>query len=101
MNDNETCWQYTTADESKIYVAYFHKLAAPNLPFRRAHLVGLDQKARYTLAGTQEGYMGDALIHNGLPLPYVSTSHVKPNIRYLAKGDFSSHLFELNKEGSH
>ena len=40
--DNQICWQYTTRDERTVYLAYFHILAAPNLPFRRARMVGLD-----------------------------------------------------------
>ena len=95
--DNETCWQYTTEDTKTVYVAYFHKLAAPNLPFRRAHLVELEQTSRYTIAGSKESFMGDALMQSGLALPYVTTSPVKSNVRYMAKGDFSSYLFELKK----
>ena len=95
--NNETCWQFTTSDRKTVYVAYFHKLAAPNLPFRRVLLVGLDKDARYTIAGTQESYMGDALMQNGLPLPYVSMDQVKSDARYMPKGDFSSYLFEFKK----
>ncbi len=96
-SDNEVCWQYTTRDEKTVYVAYFHILAAPNLPFRRARLVGLDDRATYVLQEDKSAFQGDALMNNGLPLPYVSTGHVKENVRYMAKGDFSSYLFVFDK----
>ncbi len=96
-SDNEVCWQYTTRDEKTVYVAYFHILAAPNLPFRRARLVGLDDRATYVLQDDKSAFQGDALMNNGLPLPYVSTGHVKENVRYMAKGDFSSYLFVFDK----
>lgn len=95
---NEVCWQYTTRDRSKVYVAYFHILAAPNLPFRRARLVGLDKMANYVLEEDQSIYRGDALMTNGLPLPYVSTGHVRDSVRYMQKGDFSSYLFVFSKK---
>ncbi len=96
-SQNEVCWQYTTRDQSKVYVAYFHILAAPNLPFRRARLVGLQGAAKYVLQEDQTSYQGDALMTNGLPLPYVTTGHVRDNVRYMKKGDFSSYLFEFRK----
>lgn len=95
--DSETCWQYTTADGATVYVAYYHTLAAPNLPFRRAHLVGLCPEALYIAKDTQKGHRGDALMHAGLPLPYVSTQHSNPTARYMPKGDFSAYLFEFTK----
>lgn len=95
--DNEVCWQYTTRDSSKVYVAYFHILAAPNLPFRRARLVGLEEGADYVLQDDKSHYKGDALMKNGLPLPYVTTGHVRENVRYMPKGDFSSYLFVFEK----
>jgi len=96
-NDNETCWQYTDADGRTVYLAYFHKLAAPNLPFRRAHMVGLEPGHDYLLVEDGARYQGDALMRNGMPLPYVSTGHVSDKVRYMEKGDFSSYLFVFKK----
>jgi len=95
--DNEVCWQYTTADEATVYVAYFHILSAPNLPFRRARMVGLDPKGSYLLAEDGAHYNGDALMHSGLSLPYVTMTHSRDGVRYMDKGDFSSYLFAFKK----
>lgn len=96
-NKNEVCWQFTNRDKSRVYVAYFHILAAPNLPFRRAHLTGLDILSEYKLTEDGSLYRGDALMHKGLSLPYVSTDQQSKDARYLDKGDFSSHLFVFEK----
>lgn len=97
-NGNAVCWQYTSRDESTVYLAYFHILAAPNLPFRRAHLTGLDSKAVYELEEDGSRFQGDALMHSGMPMPYVATGQVKDDMRYMEKGDFSSYLFVFRKE---
>jgi len=96
-NGNQVCWQYTSRDEETVYLAYFHILSAPNLPFRRARLVGLDAQAHYSLIADGSVFAGDALMHNGMPLPYVATGQVKDDVRYMDKGDFSSHLFVFKK----
>lgn len=97
-NENEVCWQYTTRDERMVYLAYFHKLSAPNLPFRRARLAGLDPARNYMMVESGAYYGGDALMQSGLPLPYVSTGHVRDTVRYMPKGDFSSYLFEFKRD---
>ena len=96
-NENEVCWQYISQDENTVYLAYFHILAAPNLPFRRAHLTGLQADATYILREDGSMYEGDALMHNGMPMPYVATGQVKDDMRYMSKGDFSSYLFVFEK----
>lgn len=96
-NGNEVCWQYSTQDRSKIYLAYFHILSAPNLPFRRARMVGLDPQATYVLEEDGVSYQGDALMQNGMPMPYVATGQVRDDVRYMDKGDFSSYLFVFEK----
>ncbi len=95
--DNEVCWQYTSRDENTVYLAYFHILAAPNLPFRRARFVGLNPNIDYLLVEDGSRYKGDALMLNGMPLPYVTTGHVSDKVRYMTKGDFSSYLFTFKK----
>ncbi len=90
-NDNEVCWQYKTADHSKIFVVYFHILSAPNLPFRQIKLKGLDAKASYKL--NQESYAGDQLMYSGITLPHVSVFQENDYVTYMDKGDFSSHLY--------
>ena len=99
-SDNEVCWQYTSRDERTVYLAYFHILAAPNLPFRRARMVGLEPSAEYMLVEDGARYDGDALMQNGMPLPYVATGQVNDKVRYMEKGDFSSHLFTFKRAGS-
>ena len=96
-NKNEVCWQFSTKDYTRVYIAYFHILAAPNLPFRRACLTGLDPLANYKLVEDGVIYRGDALMQNGLPMPYVATSQAGGDVRYMDKGDFSSHLFVFEK----
>jgi len=59
----------------------------------------LDPKSEYLLVEDGTSYNGDALMSSGLALPYVTTGHVKDNIRYMDKGDFSSYLFVFKKEG--
>ena len=96
-NKNEVCWQFTTKNHTRVYIAYFHILAAPNLPFRQARLTGLDPLADYKLAEDGTIYRGDALMQNGLPMPYVATGQVRGDVRYMDKGDFSSYLFVFEK----
>ena len=102
QDGNEVCWQYTTADGSRVWVACFHILSKPNAPFRRARLRGLDPLADYSLwedGGVTDTFRGDALMRSGLPLPYVTTSRTNPDMRYMPEGDFASALMELRKQG--
>ena len=96
-NRNEVCWQFANTNRSRVYLAYFHILAAPNLPFRRAHMTGLDPLATYKLVDDGSLYQGDALMHKGLSMPYVSTDQRSRATRYMDKGDFSAHLFVFEK----
>ncbi len=96
---NEVAWQYTTRDGNTVYLAYFHILSAPNLPFRRAHLVGLDPSADYHLEDSDENYRGDALMQSGMPMPQVAVGEKSPGVRYMDDGDFSSHLFVFRRAG--
>ena len=93
---NETCWQYTTADGATVYLTYFHLLARPNAPFRRAALRGLDPDATYTADGGQT-FRGDTLMQAGIPLPHVATTQTNPAIAYMPTGDFGSALIVLRK----
>lgn len=95
---NEVVWQYITRDRKTVYLADFYILSAPNLPFRRAHLVGLDPLADYHLDGTDEVYRGDMLMQSGLPLPQVSIGERSQSMRYMDVGDFSSHLFVFHRQ---
>ena len=94
---NETAWQYTSADEKTVYLAYFHILSAPNLPFRRAHLVGLDPLIDYTLDNSLEVYRGDALMQSGMPMPQITTGEKVHGVRYMPDGDFSAQMFVFRK----
>ncbi|MGB0906377.1 MAG: alpha-galactosidase [Maricaulaceae bacterium] len=96
-NENETCWQLTSADANTIYLTYFHILSGPNQPFRRVRLSGLDPNAQYRLEGGGAAYGGDALMQSGLPLPYVAMTQNNSDMRYMPRGDFSSYLFVLKK----
>jgi len=95
--DNEVCWQYITKDESKVYVTYFHILSAPNLPFKKVKLKGLDPNANYILDEDKELYAGDVLMYSGLPLPSVTVFQERTRVKYMDQGDFSSHLFVFKK----
>ena len=94
---NEVCWQYSSRGGGVVYLAYFHILSAPNLPFKRAHMRGLDPLADYILVDDNKRYRGDALMQSGMALPYVATGQTKADMRYMSKGDFSSHLFIFKK----
>jgi alpha-galactosidase len=96
-SDNQICWQYISRDKRTIYLAYFHILAAPNLAFRRARMVGLEPSMDYIMTEGGSCYAGDTLMRNGLPLPYVATGQVNDKIRYMRKGDFSSYLFVFKR----
>ena len=99
-NDNEVCWQYSSRHGSKTYLLYFHILSAPNLPFRRARLVGLDPDAGYILQEDGKSYQGDTLMSAGLPMPYVTPWPESREQAYMDKGDFSSVLFVFDKAPS-
>jgi len=75
---NEVAWQYTTADENTVYLAYFHILS-------------------YALQDSDERYRGDALMQSGLPLPHVSTGGQAKGVTFMPEGDFSAHLFVFKK----
>jgi len=94
---NEIAWQYITADKSTVDLAYFHILSAPNLPFRRTRMVGLDPLSDYKLDDGTEVYRGDVLMQSGMPMPQVSTGEKVDGVRYMRDGDFSSHLFVFRK----
>jgi len=95
--ENEVCWQYTTADEQTIYLAYFHILSKPNAAFRRARMKGLDPLGDYLMDGEQAPFRGDNLMESGMPLPYVTTSQTSPDVAYMPNGDFSSALMVFRK----
>ena len=94
---NEIAWQYTTAEQKTVYLAYFHVLSAPNLPFRRTRLVGLDPLGDYQLDESVEVYRGDALMQSGMPMPQVITGEKVDGVRYMPDGDFSAHMFVFRK----
>ena len=96
--ENEVIWQYTSRDESTVYLAYFHILSGPNMPFRRARMIGLAPAARYALDDSDEVYHGDALMHSGMPMPLVSVGEKSPGVRYMPDGDFSAHLFVFKRQ---
>lgn len=94
---NDVAWQYSSRDEKTVYLAYFHILSGPNMPFRRAYFVGLEPTAAYQLTDSNETYRGDILMHSGLPMPPVSVSEAAPNVQCMPEGDFSAHLFVLRR----
>lgn len=60
-------------------------------------MVGLDAETDYRLVEDGAVYAGDALMQNGMPLPYVATGQVNEKMRYMTKGDFSSYLFVFKR----
>jgi alpha-galactosidase len=95
---NEVCWQYICRDNKHVYLAYFHILSGPNLPFRRVRMVNLDPTLDYVLLEDGKRHRGDALMSGGMAMPYVSTSVVSDDIRYMPPGDFASYLFVFKSE---
>jgi len=99
-NGNEVCWQLISGDQSRVYLGYFHVLSGPNLPHRRARLVGLDSNASYQTQGSNEVYGGDSLMRMGLNLPYLDAMQHKVDTDYsnhLEKGDFASCLMMFHR----
>ncbi len=98
--DNEVCWQLTSSDGKRVYMGYYHILSAPNLPFRRAKLVGLEAEAQYRLKDSETAFGGDALMRLGLDLPHVDAMQHQADTDYsnfLDKGDFVSRLMIFEK----
>ncbi len=98
--DNEVCWQLISKDGRRVYVGYYHILSAPNLPYRRAKLVGLDSSAQYKLEHGNQVFGGDALMTLGIDLPYVDAMQHQDDTDYtnhLEKGDFTSRLIVLER----
>lgn len=94
---NETAWQLTTADKSKVSLAYFQILSAPNLPVRIVRLAGLDPQGVYRLRDDGASYRGDALMQAGFAMPYSLLGHPRSGVRYRDSGDFASHIFVFEK----
>jgi len=63
-------------------------------------MIGLEPDANYLLVEDGVSYTGDALMQNGMPLPYVATGQINDKVRYMAKGDFSSYLFIFKRAAS-
>jgi len=95
-DDNEVCWQLTSADKSTVYLGYFHILSGANLPFQNARLLGLDADAQYQLDDTELVFGGDALMQMGIDLPYVSAMQWS-DVEYLESGDFASRLYVFKR----
>ena len=110
---NEVCWQLNSEAGDTVYVGYFHILAAPNLPFRRVQLRGLDAAAEYVLqrlgadgrageSSPARKVSGSALMNHGLDLPYVHAirrgADTDTDTDYMDRGDFSTTLFILRKQ---
>ena len=98
--NNEVCWQLISSDKRRVYVGYYHILSAPNLPYRRARLIGLDASVGYHLVSSGEVFGGDALMHLGIDLPYVDAMQHQEGRDYnnhLDKGDFASNLMVFER----
>ena len=108
---NETVWQLNSADGKTVYLGYFHILASPSPPYRRARLVELEPDAEYHClqdAGRPGSdpliFSGDALMRRGVDLPYVRERgpHEKADAvddaDYMDSGDFSSRLMIFTKQ---
>jgi alpha-galactosidase len=97
---NEVCWQLSSEHGERIYVGYFHILAAPNLPFRRTRLVGLAPASQYQQMPTGRIYGADSLMRLGVDLPYIDAMQQQGGYDYsnhMPKGDFSSRLMVFHK----
>ena len=107
---NNAVWQMVSADGQHVWVLDLHVLSGPNQPVRRVHLYGLDPQADYILQDDPYGlgdggavigqsrFGGDALMHHGLLLPYVTTNQCRDDVRYARKGDFAAHLFVFERQ---
>ena len=96
-NQNEVCWQYTNKGRDTVYLAYFHILSAPNLPFNQLRMVGLDKDCEYLLEEDGTRHASDKLMQHGLTMPYVTTAFQDDRFRTMEKGDFSSYLLVFTR----
>lgn len=97
-NDNEVGWQLSSSDGNTVYIGYFHILSAPNLPFRRLHLMALEPDQQYELKDRGESYSGEALMRVGLDMPHICVEQRFDGIDYMDRGDFSSRFLVLFKK---
>ena len=97
---NEVCWQLTTQDGGRVYLGYFHILSAPNLPYQRVRLRGLDSSSEYHIRGSGLSYKGDSLMHLGFDLPYVHAMQLDDGTDYMDRGDFASRLWVFERKYS-
>ncbi len=88
------CWQFITSDASKVYLLYFHILAATNMSIPRVRLKGLNSKSQYYLKQEDLLLSGDTLMKLGFELPFLTNA---PNIaaREVLKRDFVGMLYEF------
>ncbi len=81
----DTAWMYVAADKEKAVVFYYKTLAAPNPPFQRLKLKGLNPRGKYRIDKSKKDFYGDELMIIGLNLP-------------LIKKDYTSRLILLELE---
>ncbi len=94
--EQEVCWQLNSQSGQHVYLGYFHILSAANLPSRHIRMVALEPTADYRLQGTDQVYSGDALMHMGLDMPYVSAMQTTDD-EFMEAGDFASRLFVFER----
>ncbi|MEL6986288.1 MAG: alpha-galactosidase [Bacteroidota bacterium] len=93
---NEVCFQYISSNASKIFVVYFQILSAPNLPFKKVRLKGLNPDHSYELKDNKQTYRGDVLMGSGIALPY-ATNYGEGKELVMEIADFVSHLFVFHR----
>lgn len=82
---NDTAWMMVSEDGSEAFAVYVRVLAEPNAPFDWVQFKGLDEAAKYRLAGSDAVYGGDQLMYAGLPVPRLH-------------GDYQKHMWRFVRE---
>jgi len=89
---NETAWMVASENKSQAMVGYYQVLSIPNPGFKYLKLKGLDPNSDYKIAGTDEVYGGDELMHIGLDLSYIGLDISEIDLR-----DFKSRIWRLER----
>ncbi|WP_251554808.1 alpha-galactosidase [Neobacillus muris] len=84
----DTAWMYVSEDKGQAAVFYYKILAAPNPPFFRLHLRGLDPKRVYRMNNSKQAFTGDELMKLGVAMPLIKTDFFS-KVFYLEAANFS------------
>jgi alpha-galactosidase len=84
FEDESTAWLFVSPDKSKAVLFFFRVLAGAQEPFRTIKLVGLDPEILYKEPIFGSAYIGETLMHAGLPSPIFIGDYGSAMVRLVA-----------------